>query len=78
MRCDLPYNSHQAKLLPDKGIGMSSLPQALATALEKNSTVTAIDLGGKSIGDEGAKARVLSRHLLHWHVIPSPGTRDSA
>ena len=32
-------------------------PQALATAVEKNSTITTIYLLGNSIGDEGAKAR---------------------
>ena len=32
-------------------------PQALAAALEKNSTITTMDLAGNSIGHEGAKAR---------------------
>ena len=54
-------------------------PQALATALEKNSTITIMDLAGNSIGHEGAKARCFQAPgtcALACDVFP-PGTGSS-
>ena len=55
------------------------LPQALATALEKNSTITTINLLRNSIRDEGAKARVLPecKHLCIGMCCFTPGTGNS-
>ena len=55
-------------------------PQALATAVEKNSTIITIDLGENSIGDEGAKARLLPeyKHLCIGMCCFTPGTGNSS
>ena len=65
---NVPSRSHQATCFQAL-VHLNAMfsPQALATALEKNSTITTINLGGNSIGVEGAKGggRVLPecKHL---------------
>ena len=43
--------------------------QALAEALKKNTSVTSIDLGRNSIGDEGVKAFCVPGFQVAAHVV---------